>query len=192
MKGNILRIMSRAQRNTRSEAPAGVDAFQQILFLAQLLRYLFDRRLAADGLSTAQAMALTVADRLGRDGPPSLTQLADELASSHQNLAVLLRGLSRQGFATVEPDTSDGRVRRVVVQPAWREYWQQRDADDFGLIHDLFAVLSEQEQVDLTRLLARLREGVLTTYWETRGRRSPVPVEVSDGSAGRLRRRPPA
>lgn len=161
--------MTSAPSATRTEDPSSVVCFRQILFLAQLLRYLFDRQLAEDGLSTAQAMALTVAGRPDRKAPPSLTELADELASSHQNLAVLLRGLARRGFVSVEQDPADGRVRRVVVQPESDSYWRQRDTADFAFIDHLFSGLSEDEQRDLTKLLSRLQDGVLATYRSTRG-----------------------
>lgn len=138
--------------------------FRHILFLAQLLRYLFDRRLADDGLSTAQAMALSVADRADRPGPPSLGELADELASSHQNVAMLMRALSRRGFVSVAPDPQDGRIRRVIVQPESRQYWESRDADDFAFVAGLFSGISDVELRELADVLSRLREPLVESY----------------------------
>lgn len=152
----------------QDSAPPSVEVFQKVLFLGQHLRYLFDRRLASDGLSTAQAMALSIASRPSRSGPPSLSELADELGSSHQNVAALMRGLTDRGFVRIEADTHDRRVRRVVVSPKSIDYWRARDAEDFAFIDALFGDMTTEQQRNLAIVLDGLLDSVMSAYWQTR------------------------
>jgi DNA-binding MarR family transcriptional regulator len=136
--------------------PDSVKAFRQVLFLSQQLRTRFDQRLAPDDLTTAQAMALTVANRPDRSGPPSLGEVAAELRTSHQNLAVLLRALQRKGFVEVRADETDRRIRRIVVTGKSADYWHERDEADFAFIDSLFAGVAAPELAVLTQTLDRV------------------------------------
>jgi DNA-binding MarR family transcriptional regulator len=132
-----------------------VTAFQRVLLLSQRLRNGFDRRLAPDGLSTAQAMLLTLAAEFGGQ-PPTFSQAAGFMSTSHQNVAKLAAGLERKGFVRVQPDPDDRRARRIHVTSASRAYFAERDADDFAWVQDRFAALSSDEQATLSELLGRV------------------------------------
>lgn len=152
------------QEFASDDLPTEMIAFRQIVYLAQVLRYLFDRRLGDDGLSTAQAMALTAAQRPNGSGPPSLTELAADLATSHQNVAVLLRSLTDRGFVRIEPDPDDRRVRRVVVTDECRAYFAGRDDADLAFLERLFTALSEEELRVLVALLDRVLASATISY----------------------------
>lgn len=139
-----------------------VQAFRSVLHLAQQLRYLFDRQLADDGLTTAQATLLTFVHQ--QDQPLSYTELARLMATSHQNVAQIIRALQGHGFVEVHPAPGDGRVRQVHVTPASRRYWAARDEADVAYLASLFDTLAEDELRDLNGLLVRLRPGVQQHY----------------------------
>lgn len=149
------------------ELDPSVESFRRLLVLAQQLRYLFDQQLADDGLTTAQAMLLSV---VGVIGSPSFSEIAGGLATSHQNVARLAASLERKGFVTIEADPGDRRVRRVRVTVRSREHWSRRDPGDFAFVRTLFGELTAVELATLVGLLRRAQESVERSYWEARPR----------------------
>ena len=144
-----------------------VLAFRTLLLLAQELRYLFDRRLQADGLTTAQATALTFAEQ-HRDRPLSYKQLADRMATSHQNVAQIVEALDRKGFVEKRVDADDGRVRRVHVTEQSRRYWATRDEGDVAYLQSLFSALTSDDLERLNQLLGELQAHVRDVYFQER------------------------
>jgi len=151
----------------RTDPDRAVYAFRSLLLLTQRLRYLFDRRLDADGLSTSQAMLLTIAQQHA-EVAPTYTQLADAMATSHQNVAKLADGLQRRGFVEVRVDLDDRRARRVHVTDVARTYWAGRDDEDFAYVRSLFATLDAEELRTFVALLDRVQQGVRDHYVRTR------------------------
>lgn len=144
-----------------------VRSFRKLLHLAQQLRYLYDRQLHEDGLTTAQATALTFADQ-HPDAPLSYSRLAELMATSHQNVAQIVQSLERKDFMEVRADPDDGRVRRVHVTETSRRYWEGRDVEDVDYLRSLFTPLSPTQQQTLNRLLDTLGEHVEDVYRRTR------------------------
>lgn len=158
--------MSRDLGLPRDEADAlGEDSavrvrtFRLIVVLAQRLRTLMDQRLRADGLTTQQAALTTIVDAIGE---PTLSQAAAALGTTHQNARQLATALQRKGMLVIEPDPTDGRVKRLRTTMDSREYWQQRSTDDQRYVLEWFAGLSAPEARTLFELLLRLHERVTT------------------------------
>jgi DNA-binding MarR family transcriptional regulator len=166
-----------------SEPDRAVRTLRSLLLLVQRLRYLFDRRLHGDGLSTSQAMLLTLTERRP-DGPPSYTELADAMATSHQNVAGLAARLEALGFVDVRPDPHDRRVRRVHVTDASRAYWAARDAEDFAYVRSLFAALDDDELARFAELLDRVQDSVGEHYARVR-HGEPTDASAPDPAGGR-------
>src|SRR6188768_3280422 len=85
-----------------------VRIFRLLLLSAQQLRYVMDRRLAADSLTTQQAMLLSVLELLG--GSATLGEVAEKLAMTHQNVKQLATSLAGKGLAEIEVDANDRRA----------------------------------------------------------------------------------
>jgi len=131
-----------------------VRIFRWLLLAAQQLRYVMDRRLAADSLTTQQAMLLSVLDLLG--GSATLGEVADKLAMTHQNVKQLATSLAGKGLAEIEVDASDRRARRIRPTQQSRRLWKRRERGDHRAIEELMRDFSPEELATLAELLTRL------------------------------------
>jgi DNA-binding MarR family transcriptional regulator len=151
---------------SKDNAPQEVLCFRHIMLLSQQLRYLLDRRLANDGLTAQQAMLLNVVEH--HEVPPSLSEVAADMAVSYQNIKQLVVVLERKGFLKIVDDPKDARVRRLKATARSRRYWQNRNDSDFAEIIALFSGLSGKERGTLLTLLTKLTRGVDPTYRASR------------------------
>lgn len=139
------------------ERAAQVRSFRLLLFVAQQLRYLTDQLYRADGLTTQQATLLTLVRARGR---PSLSEIAADMLTSHQNVKQLVNALVKKGFLRVVADADDGRVKRLVTTARSQRYWSARDPDDFEHVAAWFAGLKPGEAQQLHALLVKLERGL--------------------------------
>jgi DNA-binding MarR family transcriptional regulator len=143
--------------NIGPERAAQVCVFRLILYIAQELRYLTDQLYREEGLTTQQATLLTAVRTLGA---PSLSEVANALLTSHQNVKQLVAALANKGFLRLTVDREDARVRRVVTTAKNERYWKNRDPEDFKHVAAWFAGLNESETAKLVTLLAKLESGI--------------------------------
>lgn len=135
-----------------------VRIFRLALFTAQQLRYVMDRRLAAASLTTQQAMLLSALEFMG--GSATLSEVADKLAMTHQNVKQLATSLVNKGFAVVEVDASDRRARRLRPTEQSQRFWKRRERDDHQAINELMRDFSPEELRTLARLLGKLASAI--------------------------------
>jgi len=149
-----------------------VRIFRLVLFTAQQLRYLMDRRLAAASLTTQQAMLLSALEFMG--GSATLGEVADKLAMTHQNVKQLAVSLANKGFAAVEVDASDRRARRIRPTEQSQRFWKGRERDDHRAIDDLMRDFSPEELRTLARLLGKLASATEPVCRALRNSASPA------------------
>ncbi|MFQ6172361.1 MarR family winged helix-turn-helix transcriptional regulator [Oryzobacter sp. R7] len=131
-----------------------VQLFRLVLTLATHLRTRMDQRLAAVGLTTSQAGVLTFVG--ASEHPPTLSDTARALGTSHQNARQVVAALERKGLVTVLPDPADGRVRRLAVTGRVAEVFEDRDLEDREEVTRWLSTLSEDEQRQAVVLLGRV------------------------------------
>lgn len=153
-----------------SQLPDAVVSFRILLIVAQQLRYLFDRRLEQDGLTTAQAMVLSVIEAC--EEPPSYSTISQITATSHQNVAKIVENLERKGFVVVTVDGHDRRMKRVTVTDSSRQYWAMRDRSDFEAVRTMFGSLGDEDLALLRGQLETLQRETESLYWDTVSGRS--------------------
>jgi DNA-binding MarR family transcriptional regulator len=108
---------------------------------ARRVSQFYDAYLAPEELKVSQYSVLSTAARR-RNLPPTVNELADELAMDRSTLGHNLRPLERDGLVVLEADKDDKRVRRVIVtergrakREACRKLWavaQSRFEEAFG------------------------------------------------------------
>jgi DNA-binding MarR family transcriptional regulator len=145
------------ERRAAGPAADAVRCFRIIAYAAQRLRYLIDRRLAADGLTSQQGFLLTVVRQRGR---PTLGEVAAAMSTSHQNARQVATALERKGMLRIAADADDARVRRLEPTEASQDGWESRNADDFAAIAVWFGTLSPDDQRQLADLLEHLASGL--------------------------------
>jgi DNA-binding MarR family transcriptional regulator len=151
------------------ESADRVRVFRLLLLVAREMRTRMDEMLRPDGLTTQQAALITVVETLGS---PSLTQAAEPLGTTHQNLRQVADALVRKGFLRIAPDAGDGRVRRLVTTARSREYWRQRSAGDAERVAGWFADFSVDETRTLLELLWKLEHNLRGERGSSRESRS--------------------
>jgi DNA-binding MarR family transcriptional regulator len=128
---------------------------RQVALLARYWEGILDAGLRDAGITSRQLLFLGVIEREFAT-PPTVSEVAGAMVTSHQNVMQMARTLERRGFVRVEDDPQDRRVRRIVLTDEHRRFWRERDADDSGAVDALFAVLSDDEQRTLQAALDRL------------------------------------
>lgn len=92
--------------------------------------------------------------------PPTLSQLAKQMGTSHQNTKQLALKLQEKGFLSIEKDDQDNRALRIVPTEKIEEYVKNREEKDHKFIEDFFGVLTEAEVEDLDKILLKMLDNI--------------------------------
>lgn len=92
--------------------------------------------------------------------PPTLSQLAKQMGTSHQNTKQLALKLQEKGFLSIEKDDQDNRALRIVPTEKVEEYVKNREEKDHKFIEDFFGVLTEAEIEDLDKILLKMLDNI--------------------------------
>jgi DNA-binding MarR family transcriptional regulator len=118
---------------------------------ARRVSLMYDRHLAASGLTTGQYSILTQISRRGQN-VPSLSVLASVLVMDRTALTHTLKPLERDGLVKLEVDPADRRARLVhLTQQGRRKLAAARDA--WSAAQDRFNQSFGQEQAAALRAL---------------------------------------
>lgn len=118
--------------------------FGSFFLMANKLQVIGDQYLGRDGMTVKQWF-LTVMISQFRDTPPTLTEVAELMGSSRQNVKQLALKLEEKGFLNIEKDEKDSRALRLKLTEKSRKFWEMREEKDNQFITELFKDLSEKE-----------------------------------------------
>jgi DNA-binding MarR family transcriptional regulator len=118
--------------------------FGSIFLLANKLQVIGDKFLGVDDITTRQWF-LTVMISQFKDEPPTLSEVAELMGSSHQNVKQLALKLESKGFIKIEKDEKDGRALRLRLTEKCNLFWEKREEVDNNYIRELFKTLNEEE-----------------------------------------------
>lgn len=141
------------------------EIFGKIFFLSNRLEYLGDNELRKDGLTTKQWQLIAVTGKYFTY-PPSVSEVAEVLSTTHQNIKQIALKLHEKGFISIEKDEKDRRVLRLRLTEKNREYWESKSDEDIEFINSLFSALTEKEIQELYILLNKLEENIDLRYNE--------------------------
>lgn len=129
----------------------------EIARAAKLHRGRAEELLSEIGLHVGQEMLLNV---LWTEGEMTQTELANHLEIQPATLTVALRRLEKSGLVVRSRDPNDQRVSRV--QPSFKSAeLQDGVADRWSKLEQESVVnLSKDEQAELSRLLAKVSDGL--------------------------------
>ena len=92
--------------------------------------------------------------------PPTLTELANHMGTSHQNAKQLALKIQEKGFLTMEKDKEDHRVLRIIPTEKIQEYVKIREDMDQKFIDEFFKVLTNGEIKELDNTLFKLIDNI--------------------------------
>ena len=131
-----------------------VRAFRLLMVQGTRLRTLFDRELAPSGITSQQGAMLSWIE--AQTQAPTLSAVAAGLSMTHQNVKQIAAALARKGFLEIVPDQNDRRARRLLLTEHQRQFWRNRNPDDFAAIQAWFSTWSDREAREFVRLMLQL------------------------------------
>ncbi|MCK8058997.1 MULTISPECIES: MarR family winged helix-turn-helix transcriptional regulator [unclassified Fusibacter] len=133
------------------------EIFAKSFLVTRMWEVLFNRQTGSKELTLKQLMLLIVVDN-AFDHSPTIKEIANELATSHQNVKVLLGQLEKKEFVELYTDENDKRVTRVRTSELKSAYWKERSLDDQKMLVHLFDGLTEEELKITARAIDKLTE----------------------------------
>lgn len=118
--------------------------FGGIFLIANKLQVVCDQFLGEDGMTTKQWFLTVIISQFGKN-PPSLSEVAEKMGSSRQNIKQLALKLEEKEFLQIKKDKQDARTLRLVLTDKCREFWNNRQDKDDTFIRDLFKCLDKEE-----------------------------------------------
>lgn len=118
--------------------------FGSLFLIANKLQVVGDQYLGKDDMTVKQWF-LTVMISQFRDAPPTLSEIAELMGSSRQNVKQLALKLEKKDFLRIEKDPKDARALRLKLTEKSNLYWGKRENEDNKFIVELFKEFSEDE-----------------------------------------------
>ena len=122
--------------------------FGSIFLIANKLQVLGDQHLGKGGITTKQWL-LTVMISQFHGKSPTLSEVAELMGSSRQNVKQLALKLEKKGFLNIQKDDKDARALRLKLTEKSRAFWEQRQKQDEQYVEELFKDFSIDE-IDAT------------------------------------------
>lgn len=135
-----------------------VRVFRLLLHTSARLRGEMDKALAPTGVTVQQAAMLQFIE--AQAAAPVMSQVAQGLRMSHQNVKQIARVLERKGFVCIAVDEADRRARRLVLTEHHHRFWRARNPSDFDGVARWTSGLTDAEVDALSGLLAKLGRGL--------------------------------
>ena len=155
--------------------------------IARFLRTVFDRRVRRLGLTRSQWLVLT---RLHRRPGASQSELAEMLEVEKASAGRMIDRLETKGWVERRAQDGDRRVNRIYLTPdaerVHKRIWPIAEAT----VDDALAGLSRREAAQLVKLLARVKDSLVTVVDGAAAPRANGPSRAAGSRAtlGRARR----
>lgn len=118
--------------------------FGSLFLLANKLQVIMDRELANHDLTAKQWFLSAIIEEFF-EGPPTISEVAKVMGSTHQNIKQIALKLEKNGFMDIVKDPKDRRVNRLKFTPKSIDFWQERQGESVNFLKELFKDLSSEE-----------------------------------------------
>lgn len=118
--------------------------FGSLFLLANKLQVKGDVYFADDEMTTKQWFLILMISQF-KDTPPMLSEVANLMGSTRQNVKQLALKLEEKGFLVIEKDQTDSRILRLKLTEKNEQYWDKRQAKDNTFIENLFKNFTKEE-----------------------------------------------
>ena len=127
-----------------------VNVFGSLFQLANQLQAAGDRYLAGDKLTTKQWFLIVAVGQF-TDTEPTITETAELMGTSRQNVKQLALKLEKRGFMRIARDARDTRIYRLRLTNQCTAFWNGRQAQDAAFVARVFHGLTAQELQTVSR-----------------------------------------
>ncbi|UCE11724.1 MAG: MarR family transcriptional regulator [Candidatus Thorarchaeota archaeon] len=145
------------------------ESFGYLFLLSRRFEYITDSVLKKDGLTTKQLLTLIVIQR-GFEETPSISQVAEMISTSHQNVKQIAHQLEKRGFVEMVRDERDRRRWLLRLTENNQSFWDSREREHQEAMSSLFESLSDREVSQFHRILAKLIGETEQVYEQARAR----------------------
>lgn len=162
-KGNLLRTMrnrlpfGKEEGGITMEIPAREYLFGSIFLLANRLQTLGDGYL--EEVTLKQWLLLIMIHVMDREHP-SVTEVADFMGSTRQNVRKMLEVLEGKGFVELLANPLDRRTLSVALTPKTEQFFARFQAKGDAFLDQLFAGIPPEELAVTCRTVEALFENM--------------------------------
>lgn len=132
--------------------------FGEIFLIANKLQTIGDTFL--DELTTKQWFLLVVIGEFFKEYVPSVSEVAEKMGTSRQNVKQIALKLEKKGFIEINKDEKDNRILRIKNTPKCIEYWQSRYKKDQQFIEWIFADMEAEEIFQILNSLEKFYKNI--------------------------------
>lgn len=136
------------------------------------LFFAFGNRLQAAGDTfyeeiTCKQFFLLICLSLFQEAPPSLTELAEVMGSSHQNVKQIVNKLEQTGFVRTFPDEKDKRKIRIIMTEKMEAFSEKYRDQENSFMEKLYEGITEEEVAQTYRTMTRVEQNLIEIKGET-------------------------
>ncbi|UNK21164.1 MarR family transcriptional regulator [Paenibacillus sp. N3/727] len=132
--------------------------FGGILTLANRLQVLGDK--LDENVTLKQWLLIAVISKFGRSSP-TISEVAEMIGNSRQNVKKMALILERQGFVSLMKDDHDARIFRIHLTPKCIAYFQSRGEKEAQFMDALFDAFDENLTDGLYEGVRKLADNVI-------------------------------
>ena len=133
--------------------------FGSLFLLANKLQVVGDQYLGEEGMTTKQWFLTAMISQF-YDAPPTLSEMAELMGSSRQNVKQLALKLQEKDFLTIKKDEKDARIIRLKLTEKSQVFWEKREKQDDEFIQDLFKNCNNEEINTVCNVFNKLFENL--------------------------------
>lgn len=122
--------------------------------LANKLQFVGDK--LVDGLSTKQWFLLRNMMDMPSEPAPTITQIANAMDSTRQNITKMLEVMEREGLVTLKKSETDQRSRSVRITETGLTYVKQTAQNAQGFLDLLYEGMSSEELETAGEVLVKM------------------------------------
>lgn len=135
--------------------------FGSLFLLSNKLQVIMDRELAIYDITAKQWFLTAVIEEFFED-PPTISEVAEAMGSTHQNVKQMALKLQKNKFLKIEKDARDRRISRLRFTDKSDAFWQKRQDESVKFLAELFSELSTEELNTMYIALNKLYNKILT------------------------------
>lgn len=91
---------------------------------------------------------------------PTINELSDIMASSHQNVKQILLKLEKKGFVELRVDEQDRRKQRVYVTEKCERFCQSTKSESENKIRQMFDGIPEEQIITAIQTIAKMERNL--------------------------------
>lgn len=136
--------------------PSKQYIFGSIFSLANRLQALGDK--IDENITVKQWFFVAIVSMF--DSPPSILEVSKIIGTSRQNIKKMALILQNQGFVSIQEDSNDKRVSRILLTKKCFDYFKTREDMEQSFIESLFNGFTEKNIEDLSNNINLLMNNI--------------------------------